>query len=238
MRALIDQAVASKPDGLVVSIPEPGLAPAIRRAVRGRHPGRLDQLRQRRLPRASACSPTSASPRSAPGSRPAGGWPPPACAARCASTSRSATRASTPAAAAWRGRCASAGGRSRVLGVDDQSPATPRRIADAVRSGRRRRRPGAQRRPAGSRRSRARASSAARRASKIGTFDLGPDVLRAVRAGQLLLRGRPAGLPAGLPADRAARRARALRPLPGPGRRPPHRARTSSRARTRARRSS
>src|SRR6188472_1772634 len=34
MSALIDQAVASRPDGLVVSIPEPGVAPAIRRAVR------------------------------------------------------------------------------------------------------------------------------------------------------------------------------------------------------------
>ena len=33
MSAMIDQAVATKPDGLVVSIPEPGLAPAIRRAV-------------------------------------------------------------------------------------------------------------------------------------------------------------------------------------------------------------
>jgi simple sugar transport system substrate-binding protein len=31
---LIDAAVATKPDGLVVSLPEPGLAPAIRRAVR------------------------------------------------------------------------------------------------------------------------------------------------------------------------------------------------------------
>src|SRR3712207_5500988 len=34
MSDLIDRAVATKPDGLVVSIPEAGLAPAIRRAVR------------------------------------------------------------------------------------------------------------------------------------------------------------------------------------------------------------
>jgi simple sugar transport system substrate-binding protein len=33
MSELIDRAVASRPDGLVVSIPDPGLAPAIRRAV-------------------------------------------------------------------------------------------------------------------------------------------------------------------------------------------------------------
>src|SRR5438067_7480479 len=34
MTALIDQAVAGRPDGLVVSLPEPGVAPAVRRAVR------------------------------------------------------------------------------------------------------------------------------------------------------------------------------------------------------------
>jgi simple sugar transport system substrate-binding protein len=34
MIALIDDAVAARPDGLVVSFPEPGLGPAIRRAVK------------------------------------------------------------------------------------------------------------------------------------------------------------------------------------------------------------
>lgn len=34
MIRLVDQAVADKPDGLVVSLPEPGLAPAVRRAVK------------------------------------------------------------------------------------------------------------------------------------------------------------------------------------------------------------
>ena len=34
MRELIDEAVDSKPDGLVVSIPDPAIGPAIRRAVR------------------------------------------------------------------------------------------------------------------------------------------------------------------------------------------------------------
>jgi simple sugar transport system substrate-binding protein len=34
MRTLIDQAIASRPDGLVVSLPEAGLGPTIRRAVR------------------------------------------------------------------------------------------------------------------------------------------------------------------------------------------------------------
>src|SRR3954469_18660786 len=34
MVALIDDAIAAQPDGLVVSLPEPGLTPAIRRAVK------------------------------------------------------------------------------------------------------------------------------------------------------------------------------------------------------------
>src|SRR5918994_3541614 len=34
MIELVDEAVASAPDGLVVSLPEPGLSPAIRRAVK------------------------------------------------------------------------------------------------------------------------------------------------------------------------------------------------------------
>ena len=33
-KSLIDEAAASRPDGLVVSLPEPGVAPAVRRAVR------------------------------------------------------------------------------------------------------------------------------------------------------------------------------------------------------------
>jgi simple sugar transport system substrate-binding protein len=78
-----------------------------------------------------------------------------------------------------------AGGRSRVLGVDDQSPATPRKIADAVRSGRM---DGVL---ALNATSGIEAVKGARQlrgtpAPKIATFDLGPDVLRAVRAHQLL----------------------------------------------------
>jgi simple sugar transport system substrate-binding protein len=78
-----------------------------------------------------------------------------------------------------------AGGRARVLGVDDQSPATPRRIADAIRSG------GIDGVLALNATSGIEAVKAARRidppgAVKVATFDLGPDVLRAVRAHQLL----------------------------------------------------
>jgi simple sugar transport system substrate-binding protein len=78
-----------------------------------------------------------------------------------------------------------AGGRSRVLGVDDQSPSTPRKIADAVRSGHF---DGVLTLNATSG---IEAVKGARQlgstpAPKIATFDLGPDVLNAVRAHQLL----------------------------------------------------
>jgi simple sugar transport system substrate-binding protein len=78
-----------------------------------------------------------------------------------------------------------AGGRSHVLGVDDQSPATPRKIVDAIRSGRM---DGVLTLNATSG---IEAVKGVRRlggapAPKIATFDLGPDVLNAVRAHQLL----------------------------------------------------
>ena len=78
-----------------------------------------------------------------------------------------------------------AGGRSRVLGVDDQSPSTPRKIADAIRSGR------IDGVLALNATSGIEAVKGARQvdgtpAPKVATFDLGPDVLRAVRARQLL----------------------------------------------------
>ena len=77
------------------------------------------------------------------------------------------------------------GGQARVLGVDDQSPATPGRIADAIRS---RHIDGVL---ALNATSGIEAVKAARRvgrpgAVKVATFDLGPDVLRAVRAHQLV----------------------------------------------------
>jgi simple sugar transport system substrate-binding protein len=77
------------------------------------------------------------------------------------------------------------GGRSRVLGVDDQSPATPRRIAAAVR------REGIDGVLALNSLSGVEAVKGVRQigragAVKVATFDLGPDVLRAVQARQLL----------------------------------------------------
>jgi simple sugar transport system substrate-binding protein len=183
MKRMIDEAVASRPDGLVVSIPEAGLGPAIRRAVRAGIPvvsinsgsdvyrrfGVLAHVGQpeERAGFAAGRRLVDAGVRRA------------LCVnqqvgnqgldARCRGLARALSRA---------------GGRARVLSVDDQSPSTPRRIADAIRTGdidgllalnatagilsvkavRRIHRPG----------------------TVIGTFDLGPDVLKAVQAHQLL----------------------------------------------------
>ena len=84
MAKLIDAAVASKPDGLVVSIPEPGIAPAIRRAVKAGIPvvsinSGSDVYTLARRARARR-----ASPRSARGWPRDGGWRARACGARCA----------------------------------------------------------------------------------------------------------------------------------------------------------
>jgi simple sugar transport system substrate-binding protein len=184
MKAMIDQAVATRPDGLVVSIPEPGLAPAIRRAVRAGIPvvsinsgsdvyrrlGVLAHVGQpeeragfeagRRLAAAGARRVLCVNQQL--GNQ--------GLAARCRGLAR-----------AMRG----AGGRSRVLGVDDQSSATPRKIADAVRSGR------IDGVLALNSLSGVEAVKGVRQigrsdAVKVATFDLGPDVLRAVRAHRLL----------------------------------------------------
>jgi simple sugar transport system substrate-binding protein len=180
MQTLIDQAVASRPDGLVVSIPEPGLAPAIRRAVRAGIPvvsinsgsdvyrklGVLAHVGQpeepagfdagQRLARAGARQVLCLNQQV--GNQ--------GLDARCRGLAR-AMRAS--------------GGRSRVFRIDDQSPATPRRIAAAVRS-------------EGIDALLALNSTGGMLAVKavhgmpvkVATFDLGPDVLRAVQRHELL----------------------------------------------------
>ena len=78
----------------------------------------------------------------------------------------------------------SAGGSARVLGIDDQSPDTPR--GDRPRGGRRldRRHPRHQLhgRPAVGRRRR---QDRRHGRVEVGAFDLGPDTLRAVEAGKL-----------------------------------------------------
>jgi simple sugar transport system substrate-binding protein len=183
MKGMVDQAIASKPDGLVVSLPEPGIGTEVRRAVRAGiavvpiNSG--SDISQRLGVLAHVGQPERRAGLVAGRRLAAAGVRRALCVnqqvgnigldARCAGLAE-AMRA--------------AGGRSSVLGVDDQSTATPKRIGTAIASDRidgvltlnattglealqAVRRDGASRRV------------------RIGTFDLGPDVLRAVRAGQL-----------------------------------------------------
>jgi simple sugar transport system substrate-binding protein len=183
MRTLIDQAVARRPDGLVVSLPDPDLLPAVRRATRAGVPvvsinsgsdvyGRLGVLAHVGQPEDRAG--LGAGERLAEaGVRRA------LCVnlkqrnrgldARCAGLARAMRRV---------------GGTSRIIRVDDQAAGTPRRIAQAV----------ARYRSDGVLTLNATAGGLALEALgrlaagsvKIGTFDLGPVVLDAVRRGKLL----------------------------------------------------
>jgi simple sugar transport system substrate-binding protein len=183
MEKLIDQAVASKPDGLVVSIPEPGIAPAIRRAVKAGIPvvsinsgsdvfRRLGVLAHVGQPEERAGFQAGQRLAHA-GVRTA------LCVnqqvgntgldARCRGLAR-AMRA--------------VGGSSRVLAVDDQSEDTPRLIGGAVLAD------GIDGILACNSLSGLQAVDGVARVRRsgrvvIGTFDLGPDVLGAVRAGKL-----------------------------------------------------
>jgi simple sugar transport system substrate-binding protein len=183
MKALIDQAVASRPDGLVVSIPERGLAPAIRRAVRAGIPvvsinsGSDVSLRLGVL--AHIGQPEERAGLQAGRRLAAAGVRRVLCVnqqignqgldARCRGLARAMH---------------AAGASARVLGIDDQSAATPRRIADAIRSGRI---DGVLTLNATG------AIEALKAVDRVGaaavtvaTFDLGPDVLQAVKAHRLL----------------------------------------------------
>jgi simple sugar transport system substrate-binding protein len=179
MLTLIDQAVATKPDGLVVSLPEPGLAPAIRRAVRAGIPtvtinsgsdlyaklGVLAHVGQpedragfkagQRLARAGVRRPLCVNLQ----------IPNVGLDARCAGLAR-AMRA--------------VGGRSRVVRIDDQDPGAPKRIARAVTAAKA---DGVLALNGTS--GLAALKGLAGRDLPIGTFDLGPDVLAAVRDGRL-----------------------------------------------------
>lgn len=180
MIALIDQAVASKPDGLVVSLPEPGLAPAIRRAVKAGIPtvtinsgsdmyAKLGVLAHVGQPEGRAG--LGAGERLA-----AAGVRRALCInlkipnqgldARCAGLAK-AMRA--------------AGGRAIMVRVDDQSPEAPRRIAKAVEDAKA---DGVLAMNSVSGLEAAQAL-AGRRQVTVATFDLGPDVLKAVEDGRI-----------------------------------------------------
>jgi len=184
MEALIDQAVAARPDGLVVSIPEAGVGPAIRRAVRAGIPvvsiNSGSDVYRRFGVLAHVGQPEERAGFEAGKRLVAAGVQRALCVnqqignqgldARCRGLARAMR---------------DAGARARMLGVDDQSPSTPRKIADAIRSG------GIDGVLALNATSGIESVKAVRRsgrpdAVKVATFDLGPDVLRAVRARQLL----------------------------------------------------
>jgi simple sugar transport system substrate-binding protein len=179
MSELIDRAVATKPDGLVVSIPSDGLAPAIRRAVKAGIPvvsinsgsdtfrrlGVLAHVGQvedragleagRRLAdagvRNALCLNQEVDNKGVE--------------ARCRGLAKAMHEA---------------GGRARVLPIIDDDPRTPSLIARAVKSGH----------VDGVLATNSlggldAAKGLAGSGVKIGTFDLGPDVLKAVEAGEI-----------------------------------------------------
>jgi simple sugar transport system substrate-binding protein len=179
MSTLIDQAVATKPDGLVVSIPERGLAPAIRRAVRAGIPvvsinsgsdlfqslgvlAHVGQLEDRAGLEAGRRLAEAGVRRALCINQQVGNT---GLDARCAGLARAMREA---------------GGTSRVLPIVDDDPGTPRRIARAVEAD------DAQGVLAtNSLGGLAAAEGLSGSGVKIGTFDLGPDVLKAVQAGRI-----------------------------------------------------
>jgi len=179
MSAMIDQAVATRPDGLVVSIPEPGLAPAIRRAVRAGIPvvsinsgsgvfrrlgvlAHVGQVEDRAGLEAGRRLAEAGVRRAICINQQVGNT---GLDDRCSGLARAMQEA---------------GGRSRVLAIVDDHPETPRRIAAAVAAD------GAQGVLAtNSLGGLAAAKGLSGRSVKIGTFDLGPDVLNAVQDGKI-----------------------------------------------------
>ncbi|WP_259313854.1 sugar ABC transporter substrate-binding protein [Capillimicrobium parvum] len=183
MQELIDQAIDSRPDGLVVSIPEPGLSVVIRRATQagipvvsinsgsnvsrrlgvlahlGQPERRAGLLAGRRLARS--------------GVRRA------LCVNQEVSNQGLDDRCRGLAQAMHE-----AGGVSTVLGIDDMAASTPTRIANAARRHR------AQAVLTLNSTGALLALEGVRKAGlagrvKVATFDLGPDVLNAVLRGQL-----------------------------------------------------
>jgi simple sugar transport system substrate-binding protein len=181
MVGLIDQAVASRPDGLVVSLPEAGLAPAIKRAVRAGIPTvtinsgsdmykKLGVLAHVGQPEGIAGFKS--------GQRLAAlGVHRALCVnllirnvgldARCAGLAR-AMRA--------------AGGEATVVRIDDQSPSAPKKIAAAVAANKA---DGVLAMNSISGVAAAKGLGGSSASVPIGTFDLGPDVLKAVQDGRI-----------------------------------------------------
>jgi simple sugar transport system substrate-binding protein len=179
MSAMIDQAVATKPDGLVVSIPEPGLAPAIKRAVAAGIPvvsinsgsgdfkklgvlAHVGQVEDRAGLEAGRRLADAGVRRALCLNQQVGNT---GLDARCEGLARAMREV---------------GGSSRVLPIVDDSPGTPARIARTV----------GQDGATGVLATNSLGGLAAAKgldgtSVKIGTFDLGPDVLKAIEAGKI-----------------------------------------------------
>jgi simple sugar transport system substrate-binding protein len=182
MEELIDEAVASRPDGLVVSFPEPGLADAIRRAVRAGVPvvsinsgsdvaAKLGVLAHVGQPEARA-------------GLEAGRRLVQAGARRVLCVNQQIGNQGLDDRCTGLARALRAvGGSSRVLGVDDMDAATPRRVAAVLR---RERIDGVLALNSLSGLQVVEAAKQARVRVAIASFDLAPAVLQAVKAGDLL----------------------------------------------------
>jgi simple sugar transport system substrate-binding protein len=203
MSQLIDSAVATKPDGLVVSIPEPAVAPAIRRAVQAGIPvvsinsgsqlfkklgvlAHVGQIEDRAGLEAGKRLAAAGVKHALCVNQQVGNT---GLDARCAGLARAMQEA---------------GGDSRVLGVVDDATDTPRKIAAAV----------AKHEVTGVLCTNAVSGLAAvdglaGSGVKIGTFDLGPDVLKAVQEGKIAFAvDQQAYLQGYLPIEMLAQRAR------------------------------
>jgi simple sugar transport system substrate-binding protein len=207
MKTMIAQAVASRPDGLVVSIPEPGLGPAIRRAVHAGIPvisinsgsteakqlgvlAHVGQPEERAGYEAGLRLAAKGVHRTLCVNQQVGNQ---GLDARCAGLARAMK---------------SVGGTSKVLGVDDQDPGTPGRISTAVRDDRIE---GVLTLNATTGLEAVQGLGTLGHASgiPIGTFDLGPDVLQAVKNGRLAFAvDQQAYLQGYLPVSLLAQRAR------------------------------
>ncbi|WP_028063686.1 substrate-binding domain-containing protein [Solirubrobacter soli] len=179
MSELIDQAVATKPDGLVVSIPNTGLAPAIRRAVAAGIPvvsinSGSDEYRSlgvlAHVGQVESRAGYEAGKRLA-----AAGVRNALCLNQDRENDGTKARCAGMAKA-----MREAGGRARSMFVDDEDPDAPALIARSVASAQ----------ADGVLATNSISGLAAARgleglSVKIGTFDLGPDVLKAVLAGRI-----------------------------------------------------
>jgi simple sugar transport system substrate-binding protein len=183
-KTLIEEAAASRPDGLVVSLPEPGIGPAVRNAVQMGLPVvtiNSGSTESRSLGALAHVGQPEFEAGLGAGRRLVAAGVRHALCVNQQVDNQGLTDRCRGLSRAMR----DAGGTSLVFGVDDQDPATPRRIANALSSGR------VDGLLALNGVTAMQAVDAVRNSNrgaevKVGVFDLTPDVLEAVRAGRLM----------------------------------------------------